>query len=133
MSCLFVLCMKSFYGALDVTALGNPSWLEKIQITVKNILHAVNLFQTPLNISGAFSNGLLWFSWMSLILQRYAPEAWNCLCWITLVYCFMLNLLLNDIFRCCSSSKGIWWIKCQIIENTIKNLKLIWKIETWLW
>ncbi|XP_021845645.2 glucosidase 2 subunit beta [Spinacia oleracea] len=37
----------------DVTALGNPSWLEKIQITVKNILHAVNLFQTPLNISDA--------------------------------------------------------------------------------
>lgn len=37
----------------DVTAASNPSWLEKIQITVKNILQAVNLFQTPLNISDA--------------------------------------------------------------------------------
>ncbi|XP_021769090.1 glucosidase 2 subunit beta-like [Chenopodium quinoa] len=37
----------------DLTASSNPSWLEKIQKTVKNILQAVNLFQTPLNISDA--------------------------------------------------------------------------------
>lgn len=37
----------------DVTASSNPSWLEKIQNTVKGLLHAVNLFQTPLNTSDA--------------------------------------------------------------------------------
>lgn len=37
----------------DVTTPSNPTWLEKIQKTVKNILQAVNLFQTPLNISDA--------------------------------------------------------------------------------
>ena len=37
---------------LDTTSSNNPSWLEKIQQTVKNILEAVNLFQTPVNISG---------------------------------------------------------------------------------
>ncbi|KAJ8427543.1 hypothetical protein Cgig2_019962 [Carnegiea gigantea] len=37
----------------DVTASSNPSWLEKIQNTVKSLLHAVNLFQTPLNTSDA--------------------------------------------------------------------------------
>lgn len=37
----------------DLTASSNPSWLEKIQNTVKSLLHAVNLFQTPLNISDA--------------------------------------------------------------------------------
>uniref|UniRef100_A0A7C8ZBC1 Glucosidase 2 subunit beta n=1 Tax=Opuntia streptacantha TaxID=393608 RepID=A0A7C8ZBC1_OPUST len=37
----------------DVTASSNPSWLEKIHNTVKSLLHAVNLFQTPLNASDA--------------------------------------------------------------------------------
>lgn len=45
----------------DGTASSNPSWLEKIQTTVKNILQAVNLFQTPMNISGACWNGVLYF------------------------------------------------------------------------
>lgn len=40
-------------GQSDGTASSNPSWLEKIQTTVKNILQAVNLFQTPMNISDA--------------------------------------------------------------------------------
>ncbi|KAE9613666.1 putative mannose-6-phosphate receptor binding domain, glucosidase 2 subunit beta [Lupinus albus] len=31
----------------------NPSWLEKIQKSVRNIFHAVNLFQTPVNQSDA--------------------------------------------------------------------------------
>ncbi|KAJ8747738.1 hypothetical protein K2173_014513 [Erythroxylum novogranatense] len=31
----------------------NPSWLEKIQQTVRNILQAVNLFQTPVSLSDA--------------------------------------------------------------------------------
>lgn len=35
------------------TSMGNPSWLEKIQLAVRNILQAVNLFQTPVNISDA--------------------------------------------------------------------------------
>lgn len=38
---------------LDVTTSSNPSWLEKIQNTVRNILQAVNLFQTPVNQSGS--------------------------------------------------------------------------------
>ncbi|XWS52375.1 hypothetical protein CRYUN_Cryun11dG0064200 [Craigia yunnanensis] len=37
----------------DTTSSNNPSWLEKIQRTVRNILDAVNLFQTPVNISEA--------------------------------------------------------------------------------
>ncbi|XWS73395.1 hypothetical protein CRYUN_Cryun02cG0124500 [Craigia yunnanensis] len=37
----------------DTTSSNNPSWLEKIQQTVKNILDAVNLFQTPVNTSEA--------------------------------------------------------------------------------
>ncbi|XVF19148.1 hypothetical protein REPUB_Repub11eG0084100 [Reevesia pubescens] len=37
----------------DTTSSNNPSWLEKIQRTVRNILEAVNLFQTPVNISEA--------------------------------------------------------------------------------
>lgn len=37
---------------LDITTASNPSWLEKIQKTVQNILRAVNLFQTPVNQSG---------------------------------------------------------------------------------
>ncbi|XP_050367294.1 glucosidase 2 subunit beta [Argentina anserina] len=36
----------------DVTS-SNPSWLEKIQSTVRNILQVVNLFQTPVNRSEA--------------------------------------------------------------------------------
>ena len=39
---------------LDTTSSNNPSWLEKIQRTVRNILDAVNLFQTPVNISGIY-------------------------------------------------------------------------------
>lgn len=39
----------------DVTTSSNPSWLEKIQNTVRNILQAVNLFQTPVNQSEAAS------------------------------------------------------------------------------
>ncbi|KAB1227720.1 Glucosidase 2 subunit beta [Morella rubra] len=35
----------------DITTASNPSWLEKIQKTVQNILRAVNLFQTPVNQS----------------------------------------------------------------------------------
>ncbi|XP_022753501.1 glucosidase 2 subunit beta-like [Durio zibethinus] len=37
----------------DTTYSNNPSWLEKIQRTVRNILDAVNLFKTPVNISEA--------------------------------------------------------------------------------
>ncbi|XP_021278499.1 glucosidase 2 subunit beta-like [Herrania umbratica] len=37
----------------DTTSTNNPSWLEKIQQTVRNILQAVNLFQMPVNISEA--------------------------------------------------------------------------------
>ncbi|XP_022754375.1 glucosidase 2 subunit beta-like isoform X2 [Durio zibethinus] len=37
----------------DTTSSNNPSWLEKIQQTVRNILVAVNVFQTPSNISEA--------------------------------------------------------------------------------
>ncbi|CAO2825580.1 unnamed protein product [Amaranthus hypochondriacus] len=37
----------------DTSTSSNPSWLEKIQSTVKSILQAVNLFQTPLNITDA--------------------------------------------------------------------------------
>ncbi|KAJ8760034.1 hypothetical protein K2173_010890 [Erythroxylum novogranatense] len=32
---------------------GNPSWLEKIQQTVRNILKAVNIFQSPVDLSDA--------------------------------------------------------------------------------
>ncbi|KAM5582213.1 glucosidase 2 subunit beta [Rosa sericea] len=39
----------------DVTTSSNPSWLEKIQNTVRNILHVVNIFQTPVNQSEAAS------------------------------------------------------------------------------
>ncbi|WCJ28785.1 Glucosidase 2 subunit beta [Euphorbia peplus] len=37
----------------DTTSSSNPSWLEKIQQTVRNILHAVNIFQTPVDKSEA--------------------------------------------------------------------------------
>ncbi|XVF47543.1 hypothetical protein PTKIN_Ptkin03bG0117400 [Pterospermum kingtungense] len=37
----------------DTTSTNNPSWLEKIRQTVRDILGAVNLFQTPVNISEA--------------------------------------------------------------------------------
>ncbi|XP_059430441.1 glucosidase 2 subunit beta [Corylus avellana] len=37
----------------DITTPSNPSWLEKIQKTVQNVLRAVNLFQTPVNQSEA--------------------------------------------------------------------------------
>ncbi|CAK9158979.1 unnamed protein product [Ilex paraguariensis] len=37
----------------DITGTSNPSWLEKIQQTVRDILQAVNLFKTPVNISEA--------------------------------------------------------------------------------
>ncbi|PSR90279.1 Glucosidase 2 subunit beta like [Actinidia chinensis var. chinensis] len=37
----------------DVTASSSPSWLEKIQQTVRKILQAVNLFQTPVDLSEA--------------------------------------------------------------------------------
>uniref|UniRef100_A0A5B6ZJ87 Glucosidase 2 subunit beta n=1 Tax=Davidia involucrata TaxID=16924 RepID=A0A5B6ZJ87_DAVIN len=37
----------------DITTTRNPSWLEKIQQTVRNILQAVNLFETPMNRSEA--------------------------------------------------------------------------------
>ncbi|XP_016464222.1 glucosidase 2 subunit beta [Nicotiana tabacum] len=37
----------------DVTATSNPSWMEKIQRTMKSIIRSVNLFQTPVNISDA--------------------------------------------------------------------------------
>ncbi|KAF3444375.1 hypothetical protein FNV43_RR14067 [Rhamnella rubrinervis] len=37
----------------DMTTPSNPSWLEKIQQTVWNMLQAVNLFQTPVNQSEA--------------------------------------------------------------------------------
>ncbi|KAM1039313.1 hypothetical protein ACFX2C_028742 [Malus domestica] len=40
---------------LDVTTSSNPSWLEKIQKTVRDLLQAVNLFQTPVNQSEAAS------------------------------------------------------------------------------
>ncbi|KAM0998604.1 hypothetical protein PS1_005405 [Malus domestica] len=39
----------------DVTTSSTPSWLEKIQKTVWNLLQAVNLFQTPVNQSEAAS------------------------------------------------------------------------------
>ncbi|GLT39395.1 hypothetical protein SLA2020_135880 [Shorea laevis] len=37
----------------STTTPSNPSWLEKIRQTVRNVLQAVNLFQTPVNISDA--------------------------------------------------------------------------------
>ncbi|KAL2487726.1 Glucosidase 2 subunit beta [Forsythia ovata] len=37
----------------DMTSTSNPSWLEKIQQTVRSMLQAVNLFQTPVNTSEA--------------------------------------------------------------------------------
>lgn len=37
----------------DITTSSSPSWLEKIQQTVRNILQAVNLFQTPVDVSEA--------------------------------------------------------------------------------
>ncbi|KAK4354994.1 hypothetical protein RND71_027188 [Anisodus tanguticus] len=37
----------------DTTTISSPSWSEKIQQTVKRIFRAVNLFQTPVNISDA--------------------------------------------------------------------------------
>ncbi|KAK3024042.1 hypothetical protein RJ639_042953 [Escallonia herrerae] len=37
----------------DITSTSSPSWLAKIQRTVKNILQAVNLFQTPVDKSEA--------------------------------------------------------------------------------
>lgn len=37
----------------DITSTSNPTWLEKIQQTVRNILQAVNLFQTPVDKSEA--------------------------------------------------------------------------------
>ncbi|KAK1586566.1 hypothetical protein Q3G72_003837 [Acer saccharum] len=37
----------------ETTTSSNPSWLEKIQQTVRNILQAVNLFQTPVDKSEA--------------------------------------------------------------------------------
>uniref|UniRef100_A0A164SVA1 Glucosidase 2 subunit beta n=1 Tax=Daucus carota subsp. sativus TaxID=79200 RepID=A0A164SVA1_DAUCS len=37
----------------DISSRSNPSWLEKIQNTVRNILQAVNLFQTPVDKSEA--------------------------------------------------------------------------------
>ncbi|KAJ7980599.1 Glucosidase 2 subunit beta [Quillaja saponaria] len=37
----------------DDTLTSNPSWLEKIQQTVRNVFQAVNLFQTPVNQSEA--------------------------------------------------------------------------------
>ncbi|KAK6918086.1 Glucosidase II beta subunit, N-terminal [Dillenia turbinata] len=37
----------------EIATTSNPSWLEKIQKTVRNILQAVNLFQAPVNISDA--------------------------------------------------------------------------------
>ncbi|GMY16081.1 glucosidase 2 subunit beta [Fagus crenata] len=39
----------------DITPPSNPSWLEKIQKTVHNMLRAVNLFQTPVNQTEAAS------------------------------------------------------------------------------
>lgn len=39
----------------DTTTTTSPSWTEKIQRTVKRIFRAVNLFQTPVNISDADS------------------------------------------------------------------------------
>ncbi|KAK4608179.1 hypothetical protein RGQ29_001829 [Quercus rubra] len=39
----------------DITTPSNPSWLEKIQKTVHNILRAVNLFQTSVNQTEAAS------------------------------------------------------------------------------
>ncbi|XP_020552461.1 glucosidase 2 subunit beta isoform X2 [Sesamum indicum] len=38
---------------LDMTGTSSSSWLKKIQKTVKSIFEAVNLFQTPVNISDA--------------------------------------------------------------------------------
>lgn len=35
----------------DITTPSEPSWLEKIQHTIRNILQSVNLFKTPVNIS----------------------------------------------------------------------------------
>ncbi|GAB2294064.1 hypothetical protein Dimus_028280 [Dionaea muscipula] len=37
----------------DVTASSAPSWLEKLKKTVRSMLHSVNLFQTPVNITDA--------------------------------------------------------------------------------
>ncbi|KAK9683375.1 hypothetical protein RND81_10G135700 [Saponaria officinalis] len=37
----------------DITASSNPSWLEKIQKTVKNVWRGFNLFQKPLNTTDA--------------------------------------------------------------------------------
>uniref|UniRef100_A0A2P2KRV5 Uncharacterized protein MANES_16G035100 n=1 Tax=Rhizophora mucronata TaxID=61149 RepID=A0A2P2KRV5_RHIMU len=50
----------------DATSPSNPSWLEKIQQTVRNILKAVNLFQTPVDITGASTSYVL-----PLIIQMF--------------------------------------------------------------
>ncbi|KAM3693146.1 hypothetical protein ACJW31_08G144300 [Castanea mollissima] len=39
----------------DIATPSNPSWLEKIQKTVQNVLRAVNIFQTPVNQTEAAS------------------------------------------------------------------------------
>ncbi|TYK21742.1 glucosidase 2 subunit beta isoform X2 [Cucumis melo var. makuwa] len=44
---------KEAYENDDVETQSNPSWLEKIQKTVRNVLKAVNIFQAPVNQSDA--------------------------------------------------------------------------------
>lgn len=46
------LVIKIIQMNSDGTTTDNPSWLEKIQKTVRNIFLAVNIFQTPVNQSG---------------------------------------------------------------------------------
>ena len=65
-------------------ATDNPSWLGKIQKTVRNIFQAVNFFQTPLNQSGThycFTTRIIcqdrynfWLSFASLDAARVRKE-----------------------------------------------------------
>ncbi|XAR59914.1 hypothetical protein NMG60_11033090 [Bertholletia excelsa] len=41
------------FDSSDISVSSKPTWLEKIQLTVKNILQAVNPFQTPVDLSEA--------------------------------------------------------------------------------
>lgn len=47
---------------IDKTSSNSPSWLEKIQKTVRNILQVVNIFQDPVDKSGTIQSLVLLFS-----------------------------------------------------------------------
>jgi hypothetical protein len=38
----------------DLTASGKASWMDKIQLTVQNVLQKFNFFKTPVDLSGTF-------------------------------------------------------------------------------